>query len=73
MYNCFIITFNVARNCNVYSLLRHTLDLYCTRYTETFQPSGPTVALGSTQPLTEMITRNISWGGGGLNAADAWG
>ena len=25
-------------------------------------PSGRTMALGSTQPLTEMRTRNISWG-----------
>ena len=25
-------------------------------------PSGRTMALGLTQPLTEMITRNISWG-----------
>ena len=25
-------------------------------------PSGHTVALGLTQPLTEMITRSISWG-----------
>jgi len=25
-------------------------------------PSGRTMALGSTQPLTEMITRSISWG-----------
>jgi len=24
--------------------------------------SGRTMALGSTQPLTEMSTRNISWG-----------
>ena len=24
--------------------------------------AGRTVALGSTQPLTEMSTRNISWG-----------
>jgi hypothetical protein len=31
-------------------------------------PSGRTVALGLTQPLTEMSTRNISWG---VNAADA--
>jgi hypothetical protein len=30
-----------------------------------FIPSGRTVALGSTQPLTEMNTSNISWGGGG--------
>jgi len=28
-------------------------------------PSGCTMALGSTQPLTEMSTRNISWGGSG--------
>jgi len=25
-------------------------------------PSGRTMALGSTQPLTETITKNISWG-----------
>jgi len=25
-------------------------------------PSGCTMAMGSTQPLTEMGTRNISWG-----------
>jgi len=28
-------------------------------------PSGHSVALGSNQPLTEMSTRDISWGGGG--------
>jgi hypothetical protein len=28
-------------------------------------PSGRTVALGSTQPLTEMSKRNRSWAGGG--------
>jgi hypothetical protein len=27
-----------------------------------FNPSGRTVALGSTQTLTEMSTRNVSWG-----------
>ena len=35
------------------------------RYTEIFHrhnPSGRTVALGSTQPLTEMSTGNISCG-----------
>jgi hypothetical protein len=31
-------------------------------------PVGRTMALGSTQPLTEMSTRNIS---GGVNAAGA--
>jgi hypothetical protein len=29
-----------------------------------YNPSGRTVAVGSTQPLTEMSTRTISWGGG---------
>jgi hypothetical protein len=33
-------------------------------------PSGRTMALGSTQPLTEMNTRDISWV---LKAAGAWG
>jgi hypothetical protein len=33
-------------------------------------PSDPPVALGSTQPLTEMSTRRISWG---VNAAGAYG
>jgi hypothetical protein len=27
-----------------------------------YNPSDRTTALGLTQPLTEMITRNISWG-----------
>jgi len=35
-------------------------------------PSSHTMALGSTQPLTEMSTRNISWeGGGGKKGAGA--
>ena len=25
-------------------------------------PSGRTITLGSTQPLTEISTRNVSWG-----------
>ena len=29
-------------------------------------PSGRTMALGPTQPLTQMSTRNTSWGGGTL-------
>jgi len=33
-------------------------------------PSNCTMALGSTQSLTEMSTRRISWG---VNAAGAWG
>ena len=28
----------------------------------TYNPSDCTMALGSTQPLTEMSTRSISWG-----------
>jgi hypothetical protein len=34
-------------------------------------PSGRTVALGPTQPLREMSTRNIYLGGGGVKAAGA--
>jgi len=30
-----------------------------------YNPSGRTMTLGPTQPLTEMSTRDISWGGGG--------
>jgi len=33
-------------------------------------PSGRTMAVGSTQPLTEISIRNISWG---VKAAGAWG
>jgi hypothetical protein len=33
-------------------------------------PSGRTMALGSTQPLTEISTRDISWG---IKAAGAYG
>ena len=33
-------------------------------------PSGRTMALGLTQPLTEMSTRNISWG---IKSAGAYG
>jgi hypothetical protein len=33
-------------------------------------PVGRTMALGSTQPLTEMSTKNISWG---VNATGAYG
>jgi hypothetical protein len=33
-------------------------------------PFGRTMSLGSTQPLTEISTRNISWG---VNAAGAYG
>jgi len=33
-----------------------------TTTTTTTNPSGRTMSLGSTQPLTEMSTRNVSWG-----------
>jgi hypothetical protein len=34
-------------------------------------PSDRTMVLGSTQPVTEMSTGNISGGGGGVKAAGA--
>ena len=36
-------------------------------------PCGCTMALGSIQPLTEMSTRNISWGRDGVKTARAEG
>jgi hypothetical protein len=33
-------------------------------------PSGRAMTLGSTQPLTEMSTKDISWG---VKAAGSWG
>jgi hypothetical protein len=36
-----------------------------TGFFHSHNPSGLTIALGSTQPLTEMSTRNISWGKAG--------
>jgi hypothetical protein len=36
-------------------------------------PCGCTIALGSIQPLTEMSTRNISWGRERVKAARAKG
>jgi hypothetical protein len=40
------------------------LDPSCEKkyYKATHNPSGRTMALGSTQPLTEMSTMCISWG-----------
>ena len=35
-----------------------------------YNPSGHTMALGLTQPLTKVSTRNTSWG---VKAAGAWG
>jgi len=41
---------------------------------EIFHPSGSTVALGSTQPLTEMSTKKFPGGGGeGVKAVGAEG
>jgi len=40
------------------------------RWCHLLNPSGRTVALGSTQPLTEMITSDIVWG---VKAVGAYG
>ena len=53
--------------CSMYCLC---VNVYCHRVTTQLKltnisyhnPSGRTMALGSTQPLTEMSTRCISWG-----------
>jgi hypothetical protein len=52
-----------------YKLEGHGFDSrWCQREICLHNPSGCTMALGLTQPLTEMSTRNISWG---VKAADA--
>ena len=50
-----------------YKLAGHGFDSrWCHWIFQWHNPSGRTVALGSTQPLAEMSTRCISWGKGGL-------
>jgi len=39
-----------------------SIPLYVTEIVRLHNPSDRTMALGLTQPLTEMSTRNISWG-----------
>ena len=57
---CFIACFSI------------TILLQCTLHTSFHRhnPSGRTMALALTQPLTEMSTRNISWG---VKVASAYG
>ena len=40
----------------------HLVGFITTIYHDARSPSDRTMALGSTQPLTEMSTRGISWG-----------
>ena len=54
---------------------RHTLGPHVFKFIflyffHSYIPSGRIMALGSTQPLTEMIIRNTFWG---VKAAVAWG
>jgi len=44
-------------------------------FIDLINPSGRTMDLGSTQPLTEMSTRVIFWrkGGGGVKVAGVYG
>jgi hypothetical protein len=43
---------------------------WCRDFFHWHNPVGRILVLGSTQPLTEMSTRNISWG---VSAAGAYG
>jgi len=42
-------------------LSRHLTSTYCHWIFQWHIPSGRTMALGSTQPLVKMNTKNISW------------
>jgi len=46
----------------IYIILYYIILYYIILYYIKHNPSGRTMALGSTQPLTEMSTRCISWG-----------
>ena len=51
------------RHCTTCRKVAGFISDYVTGIFHWYNPSGRTMALGLTQPLTEMSTRNISWGG----------
>jgi hypothetical protein len=58
------------RNIIMLEFLKFRLLTYLNFCKNRFYSHGNRVALGSTQPLTETSTRDISWG---VKAAGAWG
>ena len=68
---------HVNKGCTVHSrgdlgctlvkvLCKKSVGRWCHwNFSLTYNPSDRTMVLGSTQPLTEMSTRSISWGKGG--------
>jgi hypothetical protein len=47
---------------NMFICINYTGDVQDEVYIPNFAKVGRTMALGLTQPLTEMSTRNVSWG-----------
>jgi hypothetical protein len=53
------------RHCATNRMVAGSISDGVTGFIHRHNPSGLTMALKSTQPLTEISTRNISWGKGG--------
>jgi hypothetical protein len=58
------------RHCSTSRKIASSIPHGVIRIFHLHNPYGRTMALGSTQPLTEMSTRNIFWG---VKAAGAYG
>jgi hypothetical protein len=56
------VAFQRARHCATNRQVAGSIPDGVTEIFRWHNPSGRTMALGSTQPLIEMSTRNISWG-----------
>jgi hypothetical protein len=62
VYTTHALLFTGARDSATIPKVTGSIPYYVTGIFLLPKPSGRTVALGLTQPLTEMSTRNISWG-----------
>ena len=69
VFMCFVFIWEQTATCATYSIncatsrkVAGSIPDGVTGISHWYNPSGRTMALGLTQPLTEMSTRNISWG-----------
>jgi len=54
--------YTTMRHCATNRKVTGSIPSGVTGFFHWHNPSGRTMALGSTQPRTEMSTRNVSWG-----------